>query len=257
MHADDPQYYAYIKLNYYQSDLFQQFETIIGVLDQYEKNKYCGDRVDFGWKGEYHFLGKNGNWWEYFFKKLDVGDTAGEFRCISNFEKNDLSFCLYKLSFERAHELIQKYIEVQPTIREKITVYQKAFLDNSFVIGVCYMNNSSSRYSVPKVSYKAIYDMLLVHIVEKDNLKIFVYTNDRRFYSFLKVKHPDIVFEYKKRKHFRTNLDKGEYELINCLLLSQTDLLISTPSRFSYTISQFNPVVPVIELGESLAKKTE
>ncbi len=87
MYADDSQYYAYIKLDYYQSDLFQQFETIIGVLDQYEKNKYRGVKVDFGWQGEYYFLGKNGNWWEYFFKKLNVGDTSGEFRCIPNFEK--------------------------------------------------------------------------------------------------------------------------------------------------------------------------
>lgn len=90
--------------------------------------------------------------------------------------------------------------------------------------------------------------MLLVHIVEKNNLKIFVYTNDKRFYSFLKIKHPDIVFEYKEREHFETNMDKGKHELINCLLLSQTDFLIYTPSRFSFTISQFNPLVPVIEL---------
>jgi len=248
IHADDSQYYAYIKLDYYQSDLFQQLETVIGILDQYESNKYCGVKVDFGWPGEYYFLGKNGNWWEYFFKKLDVGDTTGELRCIPNFEKNDLSFCLYKLSFERAHEIIQKYIEVQPEIRKKITAYQKKFFDDSFVIGICYMKDSSSRYAVPKISYKVIYDMLLVHIVEKNNLKIFVHTNDRRFYSFLKVKHPGIVFEYKEKERFNTNIDKGEYELINCLLLSQTDLLIRTPSRFGFTISQFNPLVPVVEI---------
>ncbi len=248
MYADDSQYYAYIKLDYYQSDLFQQFGTVIGILDQYEKNKYCVVKVDFGWQGEYYFLGKNGNWWKYFFKKLDVGNTAGEFRCIPNFEKVDLSFCLYKLSFERAHELIQKYIEVQPEIRKKVNFYKKKLFDDFFVIGVCYTHDISSCYAAPKISYKKVYDMLLVHIVGKNNLKIFVYTNDKRFYSFLKVKHPDIVFEYKERKHFRTNLDKGEYELINCLLLSQTDLLIRTSSRFSLTISQFNSLVPVIEL---------
>jgi len=59
------------------------------------------------------------------------------------------------------------YQEVQPEIKKKITAYQKKFFDDSFVIGVCYMKGSPSLYFAPKIPYKTIYDMLLVHIVEK------------------------------------------------------------------------------------------
>ncbi len=255
MYADDPQYYAYFDLGYAESDLFYQLSTAIGLLDQYENNKYRGVKVDFSQENE-HYYCKNNNGWKYCFKELNVGDTTGEFRRIPAYKRAGLSSCLYELSFKRLHELAQKYIEVQPGIREKVTTYQKEFFGDSFVIGVCYMKGYSSWYAVPEVSYKTIYDMLLVHIVEKNNLKIFVYTNDKRFYAFLKVKHPDIVFEYKESKCFKVDMNRGEYELINCLLLSQTDFLIRTSSRFSFTVSQFNPLVPVIELGESLAKRT-
>jgi len=246
MYAGDPQYYAYIDLDYCKLDLFYQFGTVVGILDQYENNKYCGVKVDFGRQKKFSPCYKNG--WEHFFKKLSIGNTTGEFRHIPNYEKKVLSFCLYELSFKRAHYLIKKYIEIQPVIREKVASYRKEFFDDTFVVGVCYMDDNSYRFAVPKIPYKTIYDMLLVHIMEKNNLKIFVYTNDKRFYSFLKVKHPDIVFEYKEGEHFETNMGKGEHELINCLLLSQADLLIRTPSRFGFTISQFNSLVPVIEL---------
>lgn len=255
IHTDDPQRYAYIDLGHYKSDLFYQLETVVGILDQYENNKYSGVKVDSEWQSGHCSCCQNNGWWEYFFKKIEVGDTTGKLRRIPDYEKmTALNFCLYGLSFGRAHELIKKYTEVQPKIREKVTSYQKEFFDDSFVIGVCYVGGSSSPYAAPNISYKKIYDILLVHIVEKNNLKIFVYTEDKRFYSFLKVKHPDIVFEYKGREYFATNMDRGEYELINCLLLSQTNFLIRTRSRFSFVVSQFNPLLPVVELGGNLQK---
>jgi len=174
IHANDSQYYAYVDLGYCRS-IFDQFGTVIGLLDQYENNKYSGIKVESGFakRGEYYSHYKNSNWWEWFFKKLDVGNTTGEFRSIPMYEKRILSNCLYELSFKRAHELIQKYIELQPEIKEKISAFQKAFFDDFFVIGVCYIEDDFSKFGVPKISYKTIYDMLLVHIVEKNNLKIF------------------------------------------------------------------------------------
>lgn len=148
MHAGDPQYYAYVNLDYYESDLFHQLGTVVGILDQYENNKYCGVRVDFGRQKKISPSYKN--WWEHFFKKLNIGDTTGEFRYIPNYEKKILSFSLYELSFKHAHYLIQKYIEVQPVIREKVASYRKEFFDDFFVIGVCYINDNFYRFFCTK-----------------------------------------------------------------------------------------------------------
>ena len=127
IHADDPQHYAYVDLGYCGSNIFYQFGTVIGILDQYENNKYCGVKVYSERQSEHCSCYQNSNWWEYFFKKLDVGDTSGEFRCIPNYEKIVLRYCLHELSFGRAHEIVEKYIEIQPKIREKITAYRKKF----------------------------------------------------------------------------------------------------------------------------------
>ena len=119
-----PQYYAYINSAYkkpavkssffYQlGSLFYQLGAVIGVLDQYENNKYRGVKLDFGYDGKYYSRYKGGNWWEYFFTKLNVGDTTGEFRSIPRYEQSAVACCLYELSFERAHELIEKYIHIK------------------------------------------------------------------------------------------------------------------------------------------------
>ncbi len=251
-YAGNPQHYAYIDLNRntssFFSTFFYQFNTVIGLLDQYENNKYHGVKVDCGENTESSC--NSNNWWEYFFKKLDIGNTTGEFRRIPLHERVSLGFSLYDLSFRRAHELIRKYIKIRPEIKEKVSAYQKKFFDNSFVIGICYLQAPFSVFGVPEISYKKIYEMLLVHITEKPNPKIFIYTNDQRFYAFLKIKHPDIVFRYKKKKYFENRIDKEEYKLINCLLFAQVDLLIRTPSRLGFTASQFNPWVPVVEISD-------
>lgn len=234
--------------------LFEQLGTVIGVLECYENKKYSGVKVDFGCDGFYYSPYKGSNWWEYYFKKIELGQTVGESRRIPNIEKALLSGCIYELSVARVHELIQKYIEVKPDIIAKVAECQKDFAD-AFVVGVYYWKYESSSFAAPKISYKKFYDALLVHLFEKRNLKIFVYTNDKRFYSFLKVKHPDIVLQY--RKNVNSNAEKGECELINCLLLSKTNLLLCMPSRFSMTVSHFNPSLPVVEFGLSPAQKTE
>ncbi len=257
IHADVPQYYAYVDSVNAEPYIFSQLSTIIGVLDQYENNIYRGVKVDFGHDGTYYSRYKGNNWWEYFFNRLDIGDTTGECRRIPNYEKTILSCSLYEFSVERAHELMQKYIEVKPEITAKVAAYQKEVFNDFFVIGIYYNKKDSSLYAMPEIPYKRIYDILLVHILQKSNLRIFVHTNDKRLYSFLKVKHPDLVFQYSQKVNFEINADEGEHELINCLLLSQTDLLIRTPSSFSLTASQFNPHLSVVELGEMTAKKTE
>ncbi len=254
--SDSPQYYAYIDSVSYKLNFLNQLGIVLGVLDQYENNIYRGVKVDFGYEGEYYSRYKGSNWWEYFFKKLDLGDTTGEYRRIPNFEKVILSYSVFEQSTERVHELIQKYIEVQPEILAKVAGYQEEILNDAFVIGIYYVNSDSCVYTPPKISYKKFYDMILIYLLEKSNIKIFVYTNDKRFYSFLKVKHPDIVFQYQK-VNFEINADYGEHELINCLLLSQTNLLLCTPSRFSLTVSQFNPLLPVVKLGTMAARRTE
>ncbi len=249
--------YAYLDTIDSNYNIFQQLAIVVGLLDKYEEKEYAGLKVDFGTDGKYYsrFLGNN--WWEYFFKKVEVGDTHKE-RCrIKKFEKTALSCSTFQFDTERAHYLIQKYIFIQPKIVKEIAAFETEYLNDSFTIGVNYIKNNTSAYSVPTVQYKLIYEILLVHLVEKPNVKIFVHTNDARFYAFLKVKHPDNVMRYKEETNFELPADEAEHELINCLLLSKADLLICTPSRFSLTVSQFNPSLPMIEFGEVAATRTE
>jgi len=240
--------------------LFRQLSIVLGLLNRYEMGDYTGVTVDFGTTGKYYsrFLGEN--WWQYYFKKIEVGDTLEDRQRIKTFENNALSCSLFQLDAQRAHELIQKYIVVQPLIAEKVSTFQAEQFKNSFVIGVEYVKNDASAYSAystPKIPYKQIYEILLIHLLENPTMKIFVHTDDPRFYTFLKVKHPDNVVQYRTKTHFEMPADEAESELINCLLLAQVDMLLCTPSLLSLTVAQFNPSLPMIQFGELAATKAD
>lgn len=238
--------YAFIDWvrNRFGFSLFHQLGVMLGLLDQYEQGIYDGIDGNFGCNEQTCSCIKK--YWKDFFQPIRVGNISGEVKHIQPFEHTLLSNCIFDLPIDHIHQLIKKYIVIQPDIVDKAASYYTSHLENAFIIGIYYKENNFSADRMPLISYKDIYSILLVHLLEKSNVKVFIVTDDERFYSFLKVKHPHNIYRYSKTEEIA---GADERTLIECLLLAKSDLLLCTPSRITLTVSHFNPEIPVIEFG--------
>lgn len=259
--ADDSKKYVIINHPVYNPGMFCVLNMVVAFLYQYEQGKYAGLKVDFGKNGLYYDANQGPNWWQYYFEPLQLGNRD-EGVTIPFSDKNCSldNFTQKNLTRRQVFSLIQKHIKLKDNIQNELDV----FVDNHFkknnVIGIHY-RGTDKHIEAPVVSYKKVKNTIDKEIKNRGlkGYKLFVATDDQRFLDYLNLHfRENIICQDIYRSQDGTALhlngsnhpyQLGKEALLDCLLLSKTELLIRTDSRLSLWSAYFNPKMKVITLN--------
>lgn len=248
---------------------FAEFLIVVGALDRYEKEGFGGCGVEFNW-GLYHDSSKGPNWWEYFFKPININpELRKNARYLSEHEKAACAWGgISSISRERAYELITRYIHIKPHIQQKIDDFIAEHFADHFVIGLHYRGTDKYEES-PRMSYNEVYQKLeeLIELHKDEDYRIFLATDDANFIDYLTAKiepgrlcYRDTIRSRNGQPIHRTRqiadaYQLGEEVLIDSVLFSRCSILIRMHSNVSSTAGNFNPTLPMITLNVPYARK--
>lgn len=248
--------------------MFSVFFDVIALLKSYEEGVFTYVEVDFADTGLYYDQIYGPNWWEYYFKPITLGKQTQSPRSVYGHNRGvkpwDIEF---NTSKEEVHQLIQKYISIQPAIQEEIDSFANLHFKDTFIIGIHY-RGTDKKYEAPRVKYEKVTEEVLgvIDTLESDEYKIFVATDEQAFLDYAIALFQDKIcwVEIAPRStngepiHDSDEEDHyilGKTALMDCILLSKTNFLIRTSSNLSKVSTYFNLELPVIELNQRHRRK--
>lgn len=242
------------------SGFFSNYLCVLGYLIMCETDTPIGFEVFFE-KGLYFDKNMGPNWWEYYFEPIRFGNKDGAI--INHIDgagrhwADDGFFQKVKYS-----EMIKKYVKVRPHIQNKIDQFVARNFSNNYIIGIHYRGTDKNS----SVSFDEVKNKILEISKDKQNYKIFVATDVNAFINYMikqfgdKVSYTNAIrsFNGDAIHHHASGWDVpvknnrytlGEEAVIDCYLLSKTNIMIKTESNLNDVASLISPSLPVIHLG--------
>lgn len=229
--------------------------------------KISGLKVDLGKRGLYYDELKGANWWNYYFEPMEVGTKENaEIRPPSRGE-SIRAFCeRYHIARAEGAEIVKKYIRVRSEIQKKVDSFVQDYFQDFFIVGVHYRGTDKEQ-EAPKVEYENVFKSIEENIPLTLPYRIFVATDELPFLEAIQNRFPNqIICTDAHRTKGNTGVhytfaappyQLGEEALMDCLLLSKSDLLIRTSSSLSLWSTYFNPDLPVILLNQRFVTTLE
>jgi len=243
--------------------LFSMVVEILGNLAIYDECQCFTLEVNFGNKG-FYFDSKVGlNWWNYYFQPIKLG--RDDLFSSDTVIQESLNRHRMLLPRRQAHDLIHKYIHVLPAIEKKVEDFFLENLKDYYIIGVHYRGTDSCG----RCSYQLYLDKInfVINSLDKTTeYRIFVATDEQFFLDLVKINFPNLIYcqqeairsvEYYNGKvpypvHKDSSIDRhrqGEEALIDCLLLSRCNIMLTSFSYLSICALAFNPDIPAIDVS--------
>jgi hypothetical protein len=244
---------------------FGEFLRILGALYLYDTGMYAGVKIDFSKCGSYYDPARGGDWWEYYFKPVNLGNPDNAIPFHTRNGPNELGG--YDRMFEfgvprkTAYQLIKKYISPNRHIKNKVKAYLTTHFKKNYIIGVHYRGTDKFINEAPFVPYedvaKEIDDLIKI---KKLDPQIFVATDEQSFLDFMISRFPGKIIYYEEGGRsidgcpvhyhgFETPYKNGEDAVMDCLLLSKCNYLFKTSSNLSLCAAYFNPKMPMVHLS--------
>ena len=239
--------------------MFANFQMVLSLCQAYEYEVIQGGHLNFRKNGFYYDAQQGENWWEYYFEPLCFGKTDGATMSeLNNIHCEHIEFCNLRID---NFKIIQKYIRLKPHILLKLNTFDINNFSNHYIIGVHY-RGTDKECEAARVSYEIIGLAIQQHIasLRDENWKIFIATDEMRFLDYLIALFPGKVCFNTEAIRSEGNrplhashpnpYQGGEDAVLDCLLLSKSNILMRTSSNLSLISSFFNPEIPVINLSE-------
>ncbi|MEI6805043.1 MAG: nodulation protein NodZ [Myxococcaceae bacterium] len=243
--------------------MFSIMDDVWALLDCYHARICSAVKIDFGKSGLYYDSKKGPNWFDYYFLPIDLGTTQGPF--IKTQDPSGTNHRVPEfngLDRMQINSIIHEYIVVRPEIELAVQKFVDSNFKHHFVFGVHYRGTDKSS-EAPVTRYPRVTQEIhrQVDLKKLSNYKIFVATDAQEFLEYIESQFPGKIIHVPNierstdGKPLHINKHEKQYEigrgsLIDCLLLSRTNLLIRTSSNLSRWSTYFNPELPVIELSQ-------
>lgn len=243
--------------------MFSIFFDVIALLKSYEEGVFSYVEVDFAQTGLYYDQACGPNWWEYYFQPIKLGSIIQRPQRVLGLSAGINPWNIeLKTSEEEVNRLIKKYISIDPGIQDEINAFVNQYFQQKFVIGIHY-RGTDKMSEAPRIPYEIMTKHILnaIDSLSTDNYKIFVATDEQAFLNHMislfqdKVCWVQDVERATDNKPIHCNKGgghylSGKYALIDCILLSKTNLIIRTSSNLSKASTFFNPQIHVIEISQ-------
>ena len=242
--------------------MFSVFNTVIGSLVLFDQRDFAGIVVDFEDKGLYFDSKKGPNWWDYYCEPIVIHKRQYLQRLVYEFEKcSKLAYNVeFLLNRERANQLISRYIHFKPIVAEAVAQFVDAHFLSQPVIGIHYRGTDKD-FEAPKIAYENVAEEIEEYITSEglSDYLIFIATDEEKFLKHMEKVFPDRVISIQAERasddkplHYNTKdpFQQGLESIVDCLLLSKTDVLFRTSSNLSLWSTYLNPQLKVIMLSE-------
>ncbi len=218
----------------YEYNTLALFNTTLSLLDKYEHKELTGFSITLPVISTEYPQNRCSNWWKTCFEPLSIG-TNDQLE-IPYYSSLVLGINnIFEMSANRAHELITKYITIQPTLLEKINTFINQECKNHYIIGVYYEHGW----------YSWIFNKLDEQIKKCPTpYKIVLITSDQYFFNEMKKRYSPVIT-------MDINTSKDEAGIAQAILLSKLNEIIGSSSETIQIASQFNPTIPVHKVGKS------
>lgn len=244
---------------------FSVFLAVINYLDLYDAKDIDGLTVNFQNNGLFYQADRGGNWWNYYFEPINLGDQQNaDLEYSAANETGRIAYLAEMgLSRERIAELIKKYVVVKSEIVAERDQFTNDKFGDKFVIGVHYRGTDKS-CETNSISYEVVSNEVLSQIGAKqlNDYVIFVASDENGFLEHMKKafegkvvssdclrsmdKNPVHYFNANNTSPYKT----GKEALLDCLILSKCHHLIRTSSCLSLVASYFNPAITETVLSQ-------
>ncbi len=243
--------------------MFAVLDEALTLVAGYEWGYFSSIEINFEKMGLYYDAAHGANWWTYYFSPIKIGEQKVHPQKISSVSYDTILHPeTSKINRLEANQLIKKYFHIKSHIKKMTDQFVKDNFDNHYIIGIHYRGTDKIS-EAPRVSYEKTTEELnrVIETLNEKDYRIFVATDEAAFLKHIKTKFPRKIIYNKeairsldgKPVHFDDSQNKyeiGENALIDCLLLSRTNILIRTSSNLSRWSTYFNPHIPVIEISK-------
>lgn len=237
--------YFRIDGQYEDNCIIKMWFTALGLVNEYEKGLNAGFEIQFNCNGKHYNPDLGPNWWNYYFAFNSIGER--ENNVVVRLPRHRRSTVRFEAACtilpERACELINKYMPMQPILMQKFEkIKQKYWQSGCRMIGVYYQNPI-----LEKVQHNWTPEELCIAVRKfcpLNEYKILLFTDREGF---------NCAFEKQFGSHFLQmldgiDLDQGEISLLTLWMLSQCDLVLAPGSYQSIGAKMLNPQLELIEL---------
>ncbi len=235
-------------------EFFSTINCVGRLLFYYDKGLCSGVEVDFQNNGFFYKQERGPNWWHYFFEPILVGlPDAGvpfpyterlAYQLTQDFEERQIQ--------QKLPKIIKKYIHIKPHITDKVKSFYNSNFKDNVVIGVHYRGRKNER-----IPYNRVSDEIHRYLQENKikQFRIFISTNEQPFLDSMRMRFatqilslPGLRSNAKDPTEIKAPYIHGERELMDCLLLTKTNVMIYTSSYLSEWALLFNPELPAIQV---------
>ena len=238
----------------YEQGLFSAADTVLSALRSYERHEIKGLIVYFDKDGCYYSQEHGRNWWSYYFEPIMVGELQGHMKRSIDWGSYD---SISGISKTEAHYIISKHIKANAEIQERLTAFTRLYFDGHYVIGVHYRGTDKITEH-RRIAYEDVRSMVQAQTNVNPSAKIFVATDEQNFIDYMQECFPGkIIYNHDAlRSKDGKPLHMAHYDrykagldaVMDCLLLSKTDLMIRTSSNLNRWATYFSPNLPTIDL---------
>ena len=166
----------------------------------------------------------------------------------------------------RAHRIIQRHVQVQPHIQEKVDAFQDEHFGDRRVLGLHMRGTDKGTADGPTALMRIVrpheyFSHIDAYTEEHGPCAIFIATDQRQFVDQLKERYGDRVLAYDavRASGIRNPFEmqdgqgyrKGEDVLIECLLLSRCDYLLKCTSAVGEFAMYFEPGLSCTDLNHT------
>lgn len=240
---------------------FSIMDYVFASIDWIETHPsdYSGFEVDFNERGIYYDPLYGPNYWSYFFKPLKVGDPSNsEVVYLTDEIANISRFHNYYLDKFLVHERVKKYLHLTDEMEEEIQNFIDLHFAGKYIIGVHY-RGTDKKCEATRLDYKKVLREVWTEVTQApENWHLFIATDEQPFLDYILKMCPGRVSYLEGIERSDGNLSihvhntspylQGKSAVMDCILLSRTDVLIRTCSNLNRWSTYFNPWLKEREL---------
>jgi hypothetical protein len=248
-----------------EAGFFSLFFQVVGALDFCRTLKLTL-HLEFN-EGPYAEDGYGNNWWLYYFQQDTFPFNRKQYNRNPIFVKSlpqqiYFSNLGHAMPAEKAYRICRS-IGILPRIEEKAAQFVKDHFTDKCVIGVHY-RGTDKVIGAKKEALRVPYDYV-ANTVTNTSLSdqgIFVATDEAQFLAMMKKAFGKRVVSYDAIRSnsgvaphlnhcYKCGFRLGEDALMDCLILSKTNLLLRTESNLSHACRCFNPYQQCVNLTKA------
>lgn len=261
---------SYVVLRSRGHGMFSILDDVVSLVRAYERQEIAGVKIDFADSGLYYDPKHGPNWFSYYFEPIELGNNNDNnnvvyAHCLPyHFDATISGLNLYaidhieldNINTAEINKIVAKYIKIKPEIRKEIKDFTQQHFTSKFMIGIHYRGTDKISEAV-RTPYDKVNDAINNLVINKQDYKIFIATDENNFIDYIKAKFSSIVYQDAIRSssdkpiHFDNEnpYQAGKEALIDAVLLSETNHLIRTSSNLSRWSTYFNPSIVTTELS--------